>query len=341
MSDTTTIEIADWSRLPAKPLVSVYMLTYRHEKFIAQAIEGVVAQECEFPIELIIGEDCSPDQTRDIVLDYQRLYPGLIRVLTADRNVGAMANGRRCLLATRGKYIAICEGDDYWHHPRKLQMQVALMESNPAMPVCHTDYDRLTKRQHRRYCHRTHRSRWLAQGDAYVALLHEWSVKTATSMYRRNVLMAFIGSIYDNLSWPFGDRNKLLFASTRGPFGYIDESTATFRKTHGSATNSGVASSLELSLRTHDCMKLFLSHYPIDDMVARDVLSQINMTIYERAFKAKNKDAFMQSYRWLKCNGRSVARGGHMLRTIALRLGFPIDIMNIVRSFADRHLSAM
>ncbi|RYG88550.1 MAG: glycosyltransferase, partial [Alphaproteobacteria bacterium] len=99
-----TIEFADWGKLPANPLVSIYMLAYQHEKCIAEAIAGVLAQECDFAIELIIGEDHSPDKTGEIVLAHQRQHPQLIRVLTADRNVGGLANVRRCLLATRGEY---------------------------------------------------------------------------------------------------------------------------------------------------------------------------------------------------------------------------------------------
>lgn len=131
MPDTdTTIEVADWDALPGTPLVSVYMLAYRHEPFIAQAIEGVVAQKCGFPIELIIGEDCSPDRCREIALDYQKRHPQLIRVLMTGRNLGGTANARRCQSSARGDYIAICEGDDYWTDPTKLARQVALMQRN-------------------------------------------------------------------------------------------------------------------------------------------------------------------------------------------------------------------
>lgn len=126
-----TTEISDRSKLAEAPLVSVTMLAYRHEQFIAQAIESVVGQQCDFPIELIIGEDCSPDRTREIVLDYQRRYPHLIRVLISDRNVGMQANAARCAAASRGKFGAPCEGDDYWCDPTKLARQVAVFEQQP------------------------------------------------------------------------------------------------------------------------------------------------------------------------------------------------------------------
>ena len=103
------------------PLVSVHMVTYNHRPYIAQALEGALQQQTHFPFEVVIGEDCSTDGTRDIVFDYQKRYPELVRVITSDRNVGPNANGLRVSEACRGKYIAYCDGDDFWHHPRKLQ----------------------------------------------------------------------------------------------------------------------------------------------------------------------------------------------------------------------------
>lgn len=118
------------------PLISVRTSTCQHAAYIASCIEGVLTQETEYPFEYIIGEDCSTDGTRDIVLEYARRYPEKIRVLTADRNVGMRANGLRCLRASRGKYIAVCEGDDCWTDPLKLQKQVAFLEAHPDYALC-------------------------------------------------------------------------------------------------------------------------------------------------------------------------------------------------------------
>ena len=132
------IEISDKSALSENPLVSVHMITYNHEPYIREAIEGVIKQEASFPIELVIGEDCSTDRTREIVLEYQSKHPGIIRVLIAEKNVGANKNSRRVHKACRGKYIAYCEGDDYWHRKDKLSSQVAYMEDHPDIGMLHT-----------------------------------------------------------------------------------------------------------------------------------------------------------------------------------------------------------
>jgi len=119
-----------------KPLVSVLMITYNHENFIREAIEGVLMQKTVFSIELIIGEDCSTDNTRKIVVEYAEKYPKVIRPLLSENNLGMMKNFIETMQAASGKYIAICEGDDYWTDPLKLQKQVDFLEANEEYSMC-------------------------------------------------------------------------------------------------------------------------------------------------------------------------------------------------------------
>src|SRR5208337_5507031 len=129
-------EISDPSQIAPEPLVSVIVVTYNHEAYIAQNIEGILAQQCHFPFELIIGEDKSTDRTLEICLSYQQKHPEVLRVVTWQENLGIGANYLRCLGRTRGKYLAFCEGDDYWIDPAKLTKQVALMEKWPETTLC-------------------------------------------------------------------------------------------------------------------------------------------------------------------------------------------------------------
>ena len=111
-------------------LVSVCMITYNHDNYIKEAIEGVLMQKINFPIELIIGEDCSTDNTRKIVLEYADKYPNIIRPLLPEKNLGMTINFIKTMQEATGKYIALCEGDDYWTDPYKLQKQVDFLEAN-------------------------------------------------------------------------------------------------------------------------------------------------------------------------------------------------------------------
>lgn len=131
--DIPCLEKSDSGALCKTPVVSVYMITYNHASYIRRAIEGVVTQRADFPFELVIGEDCSSDETRDICFQMQQCYPDKIRVLYGVTNVGMEQNGRRTMARCRGEYVAYCEGDDYWMDPYKLRKQVDAMHRHNAV----------------------------------------------------------------------------------------------------------------------------------------------------------------------------------------------------------------
>jgi len=133
-----TYEISDSVALVKHPVVSVLMLAYNHGPYLSQAIEGVLAQQSDLSIELLIGEDCSSDNTREIALRYQSEHPEVMRVFMADRNVGSLLNHRRILLAARGAYHAYLDGDDYWL-PGKLLRQIKYLTDNPSCTAVFTN----------------------------------------------------------------------------------------------------------------------------------------------------------------------------------------------------------
>lgn len=121
-----------------KPLVSVVMITYGQEKYITQAINGVFIQKTNFPVELIIANDCSPDNSDIVIKETIKNAPENIRVnyIRHEKNIGMNPNFLFALKQAQGKYIAICEGDDYWIEPTKLQKQVDFLEQNPDYVIC-------------------------------------------------------------------------------------------------------------------------------------------------------------------------------------------------------------
>jgi glycosyltransferase involved in cell wall biosynthesis len=115
------------------PKVSVCMITYGHEKYIRQAIEGILMQQCDFKVELVLANDCSPDATDQIVKAIIDTHPrgSWIKYICNEKNLGMMPNFIFSLKECKGEYIALCEGDDYWTDPFKLQKQVGFLEANP------------------------------------------------------------------------------------------------------------------------------------------------------------------------------------------------------------------
>lgn len=118
------------------PLVSIVMIAYNVEKYITEAIDSVLAQKVNFKVELVIGEDCSTDSTREIALEYQKKYPDIIKVLLHDVNLGLTPNCVATHNECVGKYIALLDSDDYWTNSDKLQKQIDFLESNTDYSSC-------------------------------------------------------------------------------------------------------------------------------------------------------------------------------------------------------------
>lgn len=110
--------------------VSACVITYNHEDFLRECLEGAVNQKVNFAYEIVVGQDNSTDQTHRICTEYKERYPDLIRYYPRERNLGMIGNWEETINQCEGKYIAMCEGDDYWTDPLKLQKQVDFLEAN-------------------------------------------------------------------------------------------------------------------------------------------------------------------------------------------------------------------
>ena len=116
-----------------RPLVTVRCITYNQEQFIRQAIDGFLMQETTFPVQILVHDDASTDGTAAIVREYAERYPELIVAVLQPENLYSKGRPLPTADLTFGRYIAFCEGDDYWTHPRKLQLQCTLLESDPGL----------------------------------------------------------------------------------------------------------------------------------------------------------------------------------------------------------------
>jgi glycosyltransferase involved in cell wall biosynthesis len=226
----------------AEPLVSIMMLTYNHAVNIARAIESVLHQEVNFPIELVIGEDASTDGTKEIVLEYQSRRPDIIRVITSPTNVGMKANNYRAIKACRGKYLAFCEGDDYWHRPDKLQTQADYLESHPECGLVFSSYDvyhvrsKTLRRDFLKY-----RAMKVPTDPGLLDILNDFIVCTCTVMTRRALSVQVVESdpyLHQSTHFLLGDVQHWAEIATVARLHYIPESLATYNITGESATRS-------------------------------------------------------------------------------------------------------
>lgn len=250
LMDNDSVEVSDAVRLVCKPLVTVLMITYNHAAYLAEAIEGVVSQQCDFPFELLIGEDASTDGTLEIALEYQRRYPEVVRVIYSTANVGMNANSRRIFSRTRGDYVACCEGDDYWCSPHKLARQVALIRNRADVGIVHTDWVRSrriaegwkvgwNKSVHARV------PRSLLEGDLFRTFHYPKILRTCTVLLRRSTLQELANSELGRKSYKFGDAVLAVYTASRWKVAYLPEVTAVYRESPNSALRSGKQTRLD------------------------------------------------------------------------------------------------
>jgi glycosyltransferase involved in cell wall biosynthesis len=224
-----TVEVSDPS-LPERPKVSVPIITFNHACFIAQTLEGALKQQVNFPYEIIVGDDHSTDSTTEIVLDYQKRFPGKIKVLLASENLGKYTgNGRlnfiRTLAACRGEYLAILEGDDYWTDPRKLALQVEFLDQNQACALCHHKVHYVQwpgDEKIREFPPRRYRTPTLEPHS--LALLN--CIQTCSVLIRREWMPPFDEEFVELrlADWPL-----FVLLSQRGWIGYLDRNMACYR----------------------------------------------------------------------------------------------------------------
>lgn len=220
------------------PTVSVCMPTYNHEEFIAPAIEGVLMQKTSFPIELRIGDDCSTDKTTKICLEYRDRFPEIIKLRVDAENHGQMMNWVQSLKSCEGKYIAMCEGDDYWIDPFKLQKQVDFLEEHPHYSLTfHNAFKIFVDELDRVGAYRIPPKEDFNTKDL---LEYAWFVPTASIVFARAALPPSFPEWYYETHQ--GDYALLIMLSRKGPLHLINEFMSVYRIGGESSLTRKVAS---------------------------------------------------------------------------------------------------
>lgn len=222
-----------------KLLVSVLLITYNHEKYIRQSIESIIGQITDFNFEIVVGEDHSTDNTFSIIQSYQKANPELIRIRRSAQNVGLLENYKLTTEACKGKYIAICSGDDYWIDNYKLQKQLDFLESNDEYGLCYTDFSILnTKTNKIIKSHHSLIEKRIFDRSAYEALLLNTYIGAITVCIRSSLVkeyFSFIGNDYYNFQME--DKPLWLFTAYQSKIHFINEQTAMYRKVPDSVSN--------------------------------------------------------------------------------------------------------
>ncbi len=229
--------------------VSVCVPTFNHEKYIREMLEGALKQKTDFLFEIVIGDDGSTDTAPAIIQDYTQRFPDLIRAYLHPQNLGpsfpkefAGRNNVLFLLkACKGEYVALCEGDDYWTDPYKLQKQVDFLESNPDFAICHHNLSVIY--EDGSPSHFFNQPDQKAISTIEDLLEDRWFVGTASLMYRN------FFKTQDFAEWHHraaaGDWALVIQLAAQGKIGYLNEAMGIYRKHRAGLSNIHATSNLD------------------------------------------------------------------------------------------------
>ena len=244
--------------------VSICMITYNHEKFIAQAIDGIMMQQTNFHFDLIIGEDCSTDNTRLICLEYQKKFPNNIKLFLPEKNLGGDLNFIQNLenCCNGYSFTAMCEGDDYWIDPNKLQLQVDFLLQNHSIGLVYTDVNIFNEET--QTLEKPVPRFVLDNDDVIKELIISKYIEFPSVLVRTNLLRKLIDERFkiDFLGSIILDTRLILEFAQHSEIGYLPIVTTVYRHVQGSASRpKNIKKFLIASKDSYQLRKNFVLRY--------------------------------------------------------------------------------
>lgn len=286
-----------------RPLVSICCTTFNHQNYIEDTIKGFLAQETKFVYEIIIHDDASTDSTAEIIKKFAIKYPKLIFPIIQKENQwskGIRPSTSFVWPKAKGKYIALCEGDDYWIDPFKLQKQVDILESNPNIGIVHTECDSYNdstgrfKRELNRSANNI-----IPKGDIYEDLLIRNTIKTLTVLFRSSFIKRIDFKNFSNFK--MGDYPLWLEISRLAKVDYIDESSSVYRIRNNSLSNhNNLIESIRFKRESYKIKYDFIKKYGCTLRTEKAIKINYNQLELDYAFNQRNSKTVKKHYRSLK-----------------------------------------
>ena len=222
-----------------QPLVSICCTAYNHEKYIAQALDSFLSQKCDFPFEILVHDDVSTDRTADIIREYAQKYPDIVKPMFQTENQyskGVPINETFNFPRAQGKYIALCECDDFWCDDTKLARQIAHMESDPECTFCFTNgyvHDESGVREDRAFLPYHDTDRMVYRGESCEYTLGEIAlfnfIPTASFVFRTDALRS-LPPEFTQKECQHGDLRMKLYLTACGHAWYEHVYGCTYRE---------------------------------------------------------------------------------------------------------------
>ena len=270
--------------------VSICMITYNHEKFIGQAIDGVLMQKTTFDFRLVIGEDCSTDNTRQICTDYKNKYPEKIILRLPEKNLGSLPNFVENLkiCSKDFKYVAMCEGDDYWIDEYKLQKQVDYLEENADCGLVYTDIKIFD--EHKNIFIERLPKYFLDFKQVVVELLKTKYIELPSIVVKTDLLIEIMKVLEPEFSGKIiGDTRLILEFAQRSLIGYLPHQTTVYRIVSGSASHPKEIHQLIFASKdTYLCRKTFVIRHKLNKRLLGIPVCNLNRGLVFHAYNQTN-----------------------------------------------------
>ncbi|WP_196894156.1 glycosyltransferase family 2 protein [Aureivirga marina] len=281
-----------------KPKVSVCCITYNQAKYLPDFLKGVEIQKTDFPFEIIIHDDLSTDNSREFLLEYQKNSNLDIKFLFPDYNRFSIGEKPFNFVfeAAQGTYIAICEGDDYWIDPLKLQKQVDFLEKN-------ADYGMVcTKVKH---FHQNSQSfaknSWGSPEVSFEELLNRNQISTLTSLFKRDLWLDFNREVQPaKTDWKMGDYPQWLYFSLKSKIHFLPEVTGVYRVLTESASHSKDIQKQEAFIKSFFDIKKFFLDFSKTPYNQEDLDDEILFHLATNALKMNHRKLASTYYSQVK-----------------------------------------
>ncbi len=254
------------------PLVSIRCTVYNHEPFLRQCLDGFVMQKTTFPFEAIVHDDASTDGSAAIIREYAEKYPDIIKPIYETENQHSKHDGSLALIMDaamhpNSKYVALCEGDDYWTDPEKLQMQVDIMETDESIGLVHT-LARVYDQQFGTFNDKL----WGWPLNSFEDELIANRPVTLTTCFRKNLFfkarLYFQNHRYQHKIWKMGDYPLWLYLSYYSKVYLIEKPTGVYRLlTHSASHNPNPQKLADFERSAYDIRFFFAKHFHYEHML--------------------------------------------------------------------------
>lgn len=289
------------------PLVSVSVATYNHEHLIEECLDSILAQKTDFMYEILVGEDESQDNTREIVKKYAEKHPDKIRLFLRDAKMSHMhdENGNKIFsfnhkwlrMSARGKYIALCDGDDYWINDHKLQKQVNFLQSNPDFSLCFHNAKVVYS-----YSEKIHPFSNLEEGEYTKSdVFVRWIVPTSSTVFRSEPIRDYRHAF--NKNFLFGDIIVFMTLADRGRIWYFDKVWSVYRKHRGSFLHKRFKEKENIRKIVVHHKQIIETFFGIFEKEEDESLSSIYFLMFRKTFRTNPIDSissFIKSFYYSK-----------------------------------------